>query len=303
MKHVSRLLVSLAALAGFASVASAATVGGPSMGLWYDPDESGRGYDIDLQGDTMVVTTYVYDAAHNPIWYLSSGTYDHETGIFTSTYDSYTGGQCFGCPYTAPTAHVGAAGPITITFQTNQTATITYPGGSSNIVKFAYGFPTRTDVLYGEWALSYETGGNVTGDWVVFDQTFTDPSGAVFAKGHVAGDTTVTALGIYDPNFREAQIEVTDGTTKRLYRYGIFDDRRVIGTTTIAVDGSGSVGPYVSTGARLLYKSEVTGGLVIGSTTETSKSVAGMPATSPSDDAAVRDRFRRARADLEAAQR
>ncbi|MET0232074.1 MAG: hypothetical protein ABW186_14165 [Rhodanobacteraceae bacterium] len=297
MKYVSRLLVSLAAIAGFASVACAATVGGPSPGLWYDPDESGRGYDIDVQGDTMIVSTYVYDAQHNPIWYLSAGTYDHETGIFTSTYDSFSGGQCFGCAYTAPTPHVGAGGPITITFTTNQTATITYPGGSSNIVKYAYGFPTRTDVLYGEWALSYETGGNVTGDWIVFDQTFTDPTGFVFVKGHAAGDTTVTALGIYDPTFREAQIEVTDGTTRRLYRYGIFDDRRLIGSATITV-GSDSVGPYVSTGARLLYKTEVTGGLVIGSTADAAKAAA----SASSDDQAIRDRFSRARAALEATQ-
>ncbi len=298
MKYVSRLLVPLAAIAGFVSMASAATVGGPSPGLWYDPDESGRGYDIDVQGDTMIVSTYVYDAQHNPIWYLSSGPYDHDTSTFTSTYDSFSGGQCFGCPYTAPTPHVGAGGPITITFTTNQTATITYPGGSSNIVKYAYGFPTRTDVLYGEWALSYETGGNVTGDWVVFDQTFTDPNGVIFAKGHAAGDATVTALGIYDPDYREAQIEVTDGTTKRLYRYGIFDDRRLIGNATILV-GTATTGPYVSTGARLLYKSEVTGGLVIGSTGDTAKAAA----SASSEDQAIRDRFSRARAALEATQR
>jgi hypothetical protein len=301
MKYVSRLLVSLAAIAGFASTASAATVGGPSPGLWYDPDESGRGYVIDVQGDTMIVTSYVYDAQHNPIWYLSSGTYNHDTGVFTSTYDSYTGGQCFGCAYTAPTAHVGSGGPISITFSTNQTATITYNGGFSNIVKFAYGFPTRTDVLFGEWALSYETGGNVTGDWVVFDESYTDPSGAVFVKGHVAGDATVTALGIYDPNFLEAQIEVTDGTTKRLYRYGIFDDRRLIGSATITT-GTDTVGPYVSSGARLLYKSEVTGGLVIGSTGEASKAAEALPAPS-GDDAAIRDRFSQARAALDATQR
>ena len=54
------------------------------MGLWYNADESGRGYDIDLQGDTMIVTTYVYEQSGDPIWYLSSGTYDHTTGTFTS---------------------------------------------------------------------------------------------------------------------------------------------------------------------------------------------------------------------------
>ena len=41
------------------------------------PQESGRGYEIDLQGDTMIVTTYVYESSGDPIWYFSSGTYDH----------------------------------------------------------------------------------------------------------------------------------------------------------------------------------------------------------------------------------
>jgi hypothetical protein len=296
MKYASRSLVMLAALAGFVSTASAGTVGGPSMGLWYNPQESGRGYDIDLQGDTMIVTTYVYDAAHEPTWYLSSGTYDHATGVFTSTYDSYTGGQCFGCPYTAPTAHVGAGGPITITFHTNQFATITYPGGSSDIVKFAYGFPTRTDVLYGEWAFTYETGGNVTGDWIVFDQQTTDPNGVIYAKGHAAGDTTVTALGLFNETAHEAQVLVTDGDTQRLYRYGAFDDRRGLGNATITVQGGQTAGPYPSTGTRLLYKSEVTGGVVIGSTTDPTKTAAALPA----DDVAVRERFNRAMDTLEA---
>ena len=175
---------------------------------------------------------------------------------FTSAYDIFANGQCFGCPYVAPT-HTGDAGPITITFHTNQTATLTYPGGSTDIVKFQYGFPDRTQVLYGEWALTYETGGNVGGDWVVLDTPYTDPaSGTAFVSGHAAATRRATVLGIYDPNFAEAQIEVTDGTTKRLYRFGVFDDRRLLGTDD-ATTGTTSVGPYVASGARLLYKSEL----------------------------------------------
>jgi hypothetical protein len=311
MTYAMRLLVSLAALAGFASIASARPIGGPSPGLWYDALESGRGYDIDLQGDTMIVSTYVYDANHNPIWYLSSGTYNAVTGVFSGTYDSYSGGQCFGCEYTAPTAHVGAAGPITITFYTNQSATITYPGGSSNIVKFAYGFPTRTDVLYGEWALSYNIGGTIGGDWVVFDSSFTDSTGAIFVKGHAAGASTTTALGIYDPNYSEAQVSVTEGTTTRFYEFGVFDDRRAIGKATLTVQGSADQGPYVATGARLLYKTEVINGVVIGEG-DGANDAPGMvffnaPGTAaeaaPADTAAIRAHFARARAELEASGR
>jgi hypothetical protein len=290
MKSAIRVLALSVSLFALADSASAATVGGPTMGLWWNPSESGRGYEIDLQGDTMIVTTYVYEDSGDPIWYLSSGTYDHATGVFTSAYDIFANGQCFGCPYAAPD-HTGNAGPITITFQTNQTATLTYPGGSTNIVKFQYGFPNRTEVLYGEWAFTYETGGVVNGDWIVFDTPYTDPaSGTHFVSGHAAGNAATTALGIFDPNFLEAQVEVTAGTTKRLYRFGVFDDRRVLGQVT-STTGTTTVGPYVATGARLLYKSElathVIGQGALGP-------VQTMPAADPADTAAVMAKFERA---------
>jgi hypothetical protein len=299
MKYGIRLLALLTSFVGLVSLASAATIGGPTQGLWYNPQESGRGYDIDLQGDTMIVTTYIYEQSGDPIWYLSSGTFDHDTGIFTSSYDSYSGGQCFGCPYHAPTVQSGAAGPITITFHTNQTATLTYTGGSTEIVKYAYGYPTRTDVLYGEWALTYETGGAVAGDWIVFDTTVNDPSGAIFASGHAAGAPTTTAVGIYDPVYQEAQIQVTQGTTIRLYRFGVFDDRRLIGNATVTPQGQPDQGPYTATGARLLYKSEIAGGVI--GTTGVQAKAAGTAPSSTADDAAIRERMRRVLAELEAA--
>jgi hypothetical protein len=256
MKSAVRVLAVFASLFVLVHSASALTVGGPTQGLWWNPAESGRGYQIDLQGDTMIVTTYVYEQSGDPIWYLSSGTYDHTTATFTSAYDIFANGQCFGCPYVAPT-HTGDAGPITIAFHTNQTATLTYPGGSTEITKFQYGYPDRTQVLYGEWALTYITGGNVGGDWVVLDTPYTDPaSGTVFVSGHAVGNATRTVLGIYDPTLTEAEIEVTDGTTKRFYEFGVFDDRRLLGTMKVTT-GTTTSDAYIATGARLLYKSEL----------------------------------------------
>ncbi|HEV7489744.1 MAG TPA: hypothetical protein VGO25_02990 [Rhodanobacteraceae bacterium] len=299
MKFGIRGVAFLASLMTLCSSVSAGTVGGPTMGLWFNPQESGRGYDIDLQGDTMIVTTYVYETSGDPIWYLSSGTYDHSTGVFQSTYDSYSGGQCFGCPYQAPAVQVGAAGPITITFHTNQAATLTYPGGSTEIVKFAYGFPTRTDVLFGEWALSYETGGVVGGDWIVFDTPYTDTSGLAYASGHEASATTTTALGLYNSSVPEAQILVTQGATQRVYEFGVFDDRRAIGQVT-STTGGVTTGPFPATGARLLYESEVTGGVVIGSTGGQSQAAA---ASSGVHDASGVETLQRAAEKLGAAKR
>jgi hypothetical protein len=297
MKAGIRVIVLLTSLVALCSSVSARPVGGPTMGLWYNAQESGRGYDIDLQGDTMIVTTYVYESSGDPIWYLSSGTYDHATGVFQSTYDSYSNGQCFGCPYQQPDVQIAAAGPITITFYTNQTATLTYPGGSTDIVKYMYGFPTRTDGLYGEWALSYETGGVVGGDWIVFDTPYTDSNGLVYVSGHEASAPTTTALGLFNTTVLEAQVLVTQGTTQRAYQFGVFDDRRAIGQVTITSGGT-TTGPFPATGARLLYKSEVTGGVVIGSTGDQAKAAS---VSSSVHDAPGVDAMRRAAEEFAAA--
>jgi len=305
MKYGIRWLVWIS-LCMFASLAGAGTVGGPATGLWYNAQETGRGFNIDLQGDTMIVTTFIYETSGDPIWYLSSGIYNHDTGVFTSSYDSYSNGQCFGCPAGAPDVQSGAAGPITITFHTNQTATLTYTGGSVEIVKYNYGFTSKTAMLYGEWALSYETGGVVSGDWLVFDTPFTDSTGAVYASGHAAGNAAITALGIYDTASSEVHVIVTQGTTSRVYRFGVFDDHRAIGVANTVVQGQPASAAMAATGARLLYKSEIAGGIIGAAATGP---IVSMPAAQSSqqslanDDAAFTTQLQNALAELQASRK
>ena len=305
----TRLLALMVLLVSFASSAAAATVGGPATGLWFNAQESGRGYGIDIQGDLMIVTTYIYEASGDSIWYLSSGTYNHTTGVFTSTYDSYSNGQCFGCPWQQPTVQVSAAGPITITFHTNQSATLSYPGGTTEIVKYNYGFASKTDALYGEWAFTYENAGTVGGDWLVFDHAFTDTNGAVFAAGYVVGAPTFTVLGIYNTATREVEMAVSRGTGQHLYRFGIFDDRRAVG---IAATQEGTQPPspaMTASGARLLFKGELAGG-IIGSTGDAAAAQAQMPqemqqsaTAQPIDDESIAPLASRALAEYMATQR
>jgi hypothetical protein len=146
--------------------------------------------------------------------------------------------------------------------------------------------------------LTYVTSDKLLQRWIVFDTPYTDPvSGTHFVSGNAAGNAATTALGIYDPNFLEAQIEVTAGTTKRLYRYGVFDDRRVIGTMS-STTGTTTVGPYAATGARLLYKSDVATHVIGQGAVGPLQT---MPAPDPADTAAVTAKFQRAREALDAA--
>jgi len=46
----------------------------PASGLWWNPNESGRGFTIDTQGPgIMIVTAYVYQPSGPATWFLTAG--------------------------------------------------------------------------------------------------------------------------------------------------------------------------------------------------------------------------------------
>ena len=98
----------------------------PVAGLWWNGDESGTGYALDVKHGVLVVTLYSYTAAGAPIWYLASGPITNN--VFTTTLDKYRDGQCISCTY-KPTTPNGNDGTVSITFTSNTTATMTLPGG------------------------------------------------------------------------------------------------------------------------------------------------------------------------------
>ncbi|MCK9538710.1 hypothetical protein [Dokdonella sp.] len=246
------------ALGLFAASAGAATLGGPATGLWANPNDGGRGFNIDIQGDTMIVTTFVYQQNGAPIWYLSSGIYNHKTGVFTSSYDSFSNGQCFGCVPRNPDVHSGAAGPMRIEFRDNQHATITTPAGRLSIQKFNYGFPTPTDILYGAWGFTMN--GNViyTSDWVYFNKSYRS-GGEVYAQGTTIDAGNRLALGQYVSASVGTLILVESGSYYHAYQVDL-DDRRGMGrgwvylkTSTPRGDGS------LAMASRITFKGELDG--------------------------------------------
>jgi len=258
---ISRLIVSIFALCtAFVSeqASSAETLGGPATGLWGHPGDGGRGFNIDIQEGTMVVTTFIYTASGDPIWYLSSGIYNHTTGVFTSSYDSYSDGQCFGCPATPPVLHSGAAGPITIHFHDNYTATLTTPAGSLEIAKLNYGFANETGRLYGYWVFSFDVIGLVNGDYIIFNDTFTDTSGTIYAAGYSDDASHRPALGRYVPEL-DAFLVVTQSSTSFTHYYKLkLDDHRAFGFAWVLPNGQSPTGNgSPSFAGRLLFRSEL----------------------------------------------
>jgi hypothetical protein len=99
----------------------------PTVGLWWNPAESGSGYNIDIKHNVMVVTTYSYKANGDSEWYISTGTLVNN--VFTGSLDKARNGQCIGCPYTGSGVLGGSDGAITIQFTSANSATAFLPGG------------------------------------------------------------------------------------------------------------------------------------------------------------------------------
>ncbi|HEX7272691.1 MAG TPA: hypothetical protein VF420_11135 [Casimicrobiaceae bacterium] len=102
----------------------------PVTGLWWNPSESGSGYNVEVQQDVLVVTVYSYSTSGDPLWYIVVGRMlNAGSGVAaTGTLDKFRGGQCASCMYQPPAA-MGNDGSITIDFSSPNSATLQLPGG------------------------------------------------------------------------------------------------------------------------------------------------------------------------------
>lgn len=101
--------------------------GSPQTGWWWNAAESGRGYFLEQQGNTLFVSGYLYDAAGNDIWYIGSGA--KSGNLFTSTWGQYGNGQTMTGPYKAPALVDGNVGSLKIEFSDTTSGQLTFPDG------------------------------------------------------------------------------------------------------------------------------------------------------------------------------
>ena len=99
----------------------------PVAGLWWNPLESGSGYNLDVKHGVLVMTVFSYRPTGEQEWYITSGPIVN--GSFTGTLNRYVGGQCISCPYNGLPNAAGNAGVVTISFTSPVSATMFLPGG------------------------------------------------------------------------------------------------------------------------------------------------------------------------------
>jgi hypothetical protein len=159
----------------------------PESGFWWNPNESGSGYAIEIQDNYLFVALYVYDeVTGDPIWY-TAGTHLQGNAYFDSDLNYSYDGTCIDCNYSQPITILGARGPITINFLTEISATIQFQGAVKRIERFNFLLGDEIDRLIGEWqtVIDFSSTGTLfpfVGDILLFDITTTD-GGDKYAEG------------------------------------------------------------------------------------------------------------------------
>lgn len=114
-----------AAMLFFAASAQAVI---PEPGLWWNSNESGRGYTIEVQDDGIFVLYFGYQPdGTKSAFYETFGRLDVDTGIVRGYWASAEGGQCFGCPHREPVRTV--IGQVEIRFTSSTAGQIRFPSG------------------------------------------------------------------------------------------------------------------------------------------------------------------------------
>ena len=109
----------------------------PQNGWWWNPNESGRGYFIDITDGLIFLAGYFYDASGRATW-LSSGGAVADPYSYSGRLQSYRDGQSVFGTYRPPAAGVDA-GPISVTFSDDAHGTVTWPGGTVQIERLVFG--------------------------------------------------------------------------------------------------------------------------------------------------------------------
>lgn len=143
----------------------------PKSGNWYNPEQSGVGFNFEIQNTTILGYYYGYTEAGDSMWAMFSGKLtkvDDGDALWTITTDlvEASGGQCINCNYQFYD-NLEKIGDIELTF--NRLGHASYQineGDSQNIVPLYFGYQPVQSVYN-------ETNGNITvpeieGWWLMY---------------------------------------------------------------------------------------------------------------------------------------
>jgi hypothetical protein len=107
----------------------------PIRAWWWNPDEGGSAYAVEVQGNTLVIGAFMYDEIGNPVWYYSSGKMTSPTS-YSGTWLRFDNGQRIAGPYRAPSMPM-AVGTLSLEFTAPDQATMTFSDALAPVGKVA----------------------------------------------------------------------------------------------------------------------------------------------------------------------
>ncbi|MBX3724293.1 MAG: hypothetical protein KF823_00045 [Xanthomonadales bacterium] len=151
MSRFAALLLSLAAL--LASSPSRAFT--PESGWWWNPNEPGYGFSIEIQDKFIFMVAFAY-GPQGATWYAAEGLMPNRSTFTAPLYRRDTG-TCLGCPFTTPGQPYAVGSQVTINFTSETRATLTWGGRTIQIQRHDYylsrtpSIQPRTELWLGEW--------------------------------------------------------------------------------------------------------------------------------------------------------
>ena len=111
--------------------------GVPQNGWWWNSDESGRGYSLEVQGNVVFIAGYMYDTAGSPIWYITYGAMG-SPATFNGQWEQYANGQTFGGAF-KKNQFIGNVGSVSVVFTDASNGVLTFPNGRQiTITRFLF---------------------------------------------------------------------------------------------------------------------------------------------------------------------
>ena len=112
--------------------------GQPESGWWWNEAESGRGFFLEWQGNTLDIAAYLYDEAGDPVWYLTYLTAPASGAVgatVSGSWWSYADGMTLAGPWRPNRQASNNVAPVTIQFSGPDTALMTLPNGRTTALK------------------------------------------------------------------------------------------------------------------------------------------------------------------------
>lgn len=212
----------------------------PEDGLYWNPDQPGRGYSIEIQDRYLFIVTYVYSeqtntADRDPFWYFA-GAPVNDRFDFSSQLKLNVGGQCLDCNY-VPSETITTSRRVAIQFQDATHAILNIDGEVIPIERFWFSpsISGLIESLLGQWKLvvdyseALDDAFPFEADIIVFDDTQMI-DGNLEAVG-IEPTTGLAAAGAYNDD-QEVYIWVVERTDDLFQAYYFF--REDFGTNRFA---------------------------------------------------------------------